>query len=94
MNHQKLVLLYGQGMSVFGSSNFTSPSDNSQQENNYFTTKTWMFQWFQSSSSSAQWNNSTGNIENDAVRAAAARQARVSAHRERRGRRADDGPDS
>jgi hypothetical protein len=62
LNHQKLVLLYGQGMSVFGSSNFTSPSDNSQQENNYFTTKGWMFQWFQQQFD-RQWNNSTGNIE-------------------------------
>jgi phosphatidylserine/phosphatidylglycerophosphate/cardiolipin synthase-like enzyme len=62
LNHQKLVLLYGQGMSVFGSSNFTGPSDNSQQENNYFTTKAWMFQWFQEQFD-RQWNNSTGNIE-------------------------------
>ncbi len=62
LNHQKLVLLYGQGMSVFGSSNFTSPSDNSQQEHNYFTTKSWMFQWFQEQYD-RQWNNSTGNIE-------------------------------
>ena len=62
LNHQKLVLLYGQGTSVFGSSNFTSPSDNSQQEHNYFTTKGWMFQWFQPQFD-RQWNNSTGNIE-------------------------------
>jgi phosphatidylserine/phosphatidylglycerophosphate/cardiolipin synthase-like enzyme len=61
-NHQKLVLLYGQGMSVFGSSNFTGPSDNSQQENNYFTKKSWMFQWFQEQYD-RRWNNSTGNIE-------------------------------
>jgi len=64
LNHQKLILLYGQGMSVFGSSNFTSPSDNSQQENNYFTTKAWMFQWFQAQYD-RQWNNSSpaGDIE-------------------------------
>jgi len=57
-NHQKLVLLYGQGMSVFGSSNFTAPSDNSQLENNYFTTKAWMFQWLQDQYE-RQWNNSS-----------------------------------
>jgi hypothetical protein len=62
LNHQKLVLLYGQATTVFGSSNFTSPSDNSQQENNYFTTKSWIFQWAQEQFD-RQWNNSTGNIE-------------------------------
>jgi len=62
LNHQKLVLLYGQGMSVFGSSNFTSPSDNSQQENNYFSKKSWMFLWFQDQFD-RQWNNSSGNAE-------------------------------
>jgi len=62
LNHQKLVLLYGQATSVFGSSNFTAPSDNSQQEHNYFTKKAWMFQWLQEQYD-RQWNNSTGNIE-------------------------------
>jgi len=62
LNHQKLVLLYGQAMTVFGSSNFTSPSDNSQQENNYFTTKSWIFQWAQAQFD-RQWDNSTGNVE-------------------------------
>src|SRR4029079_16655254 len=62
LNHQKLVLLYGQATTVFGSSNFTSPSDNSQQENNYFTKKAFIFQWAQAQFD-RQWNNSTGNIE-------------------------------
>ena len=61
-NHQKLVLLYGQAMSMFGSSNFTSPSDNSQLENNYFTTKAWMFESLRDQYE-RQWNNSSGNIE-------------------------------
>ena len=61
-NHEKLVLLYGQGTTVFGSSNFTSPSDNSQQEHNYFTKKTNIFQWF-SDQFDRKWNNSTGNAE-------------------------------
>ena len=46
LNHEKVVLLYGQGMTIFGSSNWTGPSSNSQQEHNYFTTKTWFFDWF------------------------------------------------
>ena len=55
-NHEKSVLLYGQGISVWGSSNWTAPSfgtlnstPNPQQEHNYFSTtkvKPWEFQWF------------------------------------------------
>jgi len=45
INHGKLVLLYGQRMSIFGSSNWTSPSANSQHEHNYFTTDSYVFQW-------------------------------------------------
>jgi len=39
IDHAKLVILYGQGMAIFGSSNWTSPSSDSQREHNYFTTK-------------------------------------------------------
>jgi phosphatidylserine/phosphatidylglycerophosphate/cardiolipin synthase-like enzyme len=46
INHQKTVLLHGQGLTIFGSSNWTSPSANSQAETNIFTTKAWFFQWF------------------------------------------------
>ena len=46
LNHEKAVMLYGQGMTIFGSSNWTGPSSNSQAEHNYFTTKTWFFNWF------------------------------------------------
>ncbi|HEU4837172.1 MAG TPA: phospholipase D-like domain-containing protein [Pyrinomonadaceae bacterium] len=46
LNHQKSVLLYGRGMTIFGSSNWTTPSSNSQLEHNYFTTKSSFFQWF------------------------------------------------
>src|SRR3569832_2308199 len=45
LNHQKSVLLYGQNMTIFGSSNWTGPSSNSQQEHNYYTTKGWFFTW-------------------------------------------------
>jgi hypothetical protein len=63
LNHEKLVLLYGQTMSIFGSSNWTSPSDNSQEEHNCFCTNSTMFQWFVDMFE-RKWNNSTGNIEN------------------------------
>ncbi|HEY2961895.1 MAG TPA: phospholipase D-like domain-containing protein [Pyrinomonadaceae bacterium] len=46
LNHQKSVLLYGRGLTIFGSSNWTGPSSNFQLEHNYFTTKLWFFQWF------------------------------------------------
>jgi phosphatidylserine/phosphatidylglycerophosphate/cardiolipin synthase-like enzyme/regulation of enolase protein 1 (concanavalin A-like superfamily) len=59
-NHEKVVLLYGQGLTVFGSSNWTSASDNSQQEHNYFTTKTWIFQWFEDQFD-RMWNNTNPN---------------------------------
>jgi len=55
--HEKLVLLYGQGMTVFGSSNWTSASANSQQEHNYFTKKTAIFQWFEDQFN-RMWTNS------------------------------------
>ena len=63
LNHEKLVLLYGQTMSIFGSSNWTSPSDQSQEEHNCFCTDGTMFQWFVNMFE-RKWNNSTGNIEN------------------------------
>jgi len=46
LEHQKSVLLRSQGMTIFGSSNWTSSSATSQEEHNYFTTQTWIFQWF------------------------------------------------
>jgi phosphatidylserine/phosphatidylglycerophosphate/cardiolipin synthase-like enzyme len=56
LNHQKSVILYGLGMTIFGSSNWTSPSSNSQQEHNLFTTKPWIFQWFVDQFE-RKWNN-------------------------------------
>jgi phosphatidylserine/phosphatidylglycerophosphate/cardiolipin synthase-like enzyme/regulation of enolase protein 1 (concanavalin A-like superfamily) len=55
-NHGKLVLLYGQGMTIFGSSNWSTPSANSQHEHNYFTTKTNIFSWFENYFN-RRWNN-------------------------------------
>src|SRR5437868_779420 len=66
LNHQKLVILGAQQMAVFGSSNWTTPSANQQQEHNYFTTKPWMFQWFVDQFE-RKWNNlaPNGAIETD-----------------------------
>jgi len=63
LNHQKSVILYGQGMTIFGSSNWTSPSDRSQEEHNYFTVKPTIFQWYVDQFE-RKWNNSAGVIEN------------------------------
>jgi phospholipase D-like protein len=63
--HSKIVLLYGQGLTIFGSSNWTSASANSQQEHNYFTTKSAVLTWFESQFN-RMWNNSTGNAETKA----------------------------
>ena len=60
LNHQKSVLLYGRGMTIFGSSNWTGPSSNSQLEHNYFTTKPWFFQWFVNQFE-RKWNSTTEN---------------------------------
>jgi len=61
LNHQKTVLLYGRGMTIFGSSNWTGPSSNSQEEHNYFTTKQWFFDWFVNQFE-RKWNSTTENI--------------------------------
>ena len=63
LNHQKLVMLYGQHMSIFGSSNWTSSSDVSQEEHNCFCTDLTMFDWF-TNMFDRKWNNSTGVTEN------------------------------
>ena len=44
--HQKSVVLHGADMAIFGSSNWTSSSSDTQREHNYFTSKTWFVDWF------------------------------------------------
>lgn len=46
LTHEKLTLLYGRGMAIFGSSNLTIPSSESQDEHNIFTQDATKFQWF------------------------------------------------
>ena len=62
LNHQKSVLLYGQRMTIFGSSNWTSPSDQSQEEHNYFTTDPNFFTWFVNQFA-RKWNGGAGVVE-------------------------------
>ena len=54
--HQKSVVLYGRDMAVFGSSNWTSSSSDTQREHNYFTPKTWFVDWFKTQFE-RKWNN-------------------------------------
>ena len=60
------MLLYGQNLSIFGSSNWTTASANSQQEHNYFTIKNAIFQWF-SAQFDRMWNNSNPAHANETV---------------------------
>jgi len=57
INHQKSIILRGERMVIFGSSNWTSPSDRSQQEHNYFTPQQWIYNWFLNQFG-RKWNNS------------------------------------
>jgi PLD-like domain len=43
--HQKSVVLYSRDMAVFGSSNWTAASSDTQREHNFFTTKAWFVDW-------------------------------------------------
>jgi phosphatidylserine/phosphatidylglycerophosphate/cardiolipin synthase-like enzyme len=64
LNHQKSVVLYSQGLSIFGSSNWTSSSTDSQEEHNLFTRTPWIFQWFVDQFE-RKWNNLTGVEETE-----------------------------
>jgi phosphatidylserine/phosphatidylglycerophosphate/cardiolipin synthase-like enzyme len=56
LNHQKSVILRGQGLTIFGSSNWTSSSADRQEEHNYFTKKPSIAAWFQQQFD-RKWNN-------------------------------------
>jgi regulation of enolase protein 1 (concanavalin A-like superfamily) len=56
LSHEKLTLLYGQGMTIFGSSNWTSASAESQAEHNIFTKDTTFFNWA-TAHFDRKWNN-------------------------------------
>jgi hypothetical protein len=56
--HQKSIILHGRGLTVFGSSNWTASSSDSQREHNYFTAKPFFLQWF-TDQFERKWNNET-----------------------------------
>jgi hypothetical protein len=60
VERQKLVLLYGQTLAIFGSSNWTTASATSQAEHNYFSTKSAMFLWFVNQFE-RMWNNTNAS---------------------------------
>ena len=62
INHEKLVLLRGTSFTIFGSSNWTSPSSDSQREHNMFTSQAWIYNWLEAQFE-RKWNNSTGHQE-------------------------------
>ena len=62
IDHAKGVILYSQGLSIFGSSNWTSPSSDTQREHNYFTVQPWIFQWM-TDTFNRKWTNGSGNTE-------------------------------
>jgi hypothetical protein len=65
IDHEKAVILSGTGKAIFGSSNWTSPSSDSQREHNYFTTRSWIVLWLQKQFN-RKWNNSAGFAETKA----------------------------
>jgi len=62
INHEKAVLLRGSGMTIFGSSNWTSPSSDTQREHNMFTTKQWIYNWVEAQFQ-RKWSNGAGYSE-------------------------------
>jgi hypothetical protein len=60
--HQKTTLLYAQGVTIFGSSNWAKEGNIGQYEHNYFTTKAWFFTWMKDVFE-RKWFNRTGNVE-------------------------------
>jgi hypothetical protein len=60
--HQKSVVLKAQNLAIFGSSNWTSPSSDSQEEHNYFARKASIVDWFRQQFE-RKWNNLTGIAE-------------------------------
>ena len=61
-HHQKTTLLRGQRMTIFGSSNWTSPSASSQLEHNIFTTDATFYNYFKAMFE-RKWANATGAAE-------------------------------
>jgi phosphatidylserine/phosphatidylglycerophosphate/cardiolipin synthase-like enzyme len=56
LTHEKLTLLRGQQMAIFGSSNWTSASASGQHEHNIFSTRPWFYAWMHDHFE-RKWNN-------------------------------------
>jgi phosphatidylserine/phosphatidylglycerophosphate/cardiolipin synthase-like enzyme len=56
LTHEKLTLLRGQRLAIFGSSNWTSASASGQHENNIFSTRPWFYAWMEDHFA-RKWNN-------------------------------------
>ena len=56
LTHEKLTVLRGQQLAIFGSSNWTSASATGQHENNIFTKRAWWYSWF-ADQFDRKWNN-------------------------------------
>jgi hypothetical protein len=56
LTHEKMTLLHGQGMAIFGSSNWTSASASGQHEHNIFSTRSWFYGWMHDQFE-RKWNN-------------------------------------
>lgn len=67
LNHQKSVVLYGQGTTIFGSSNWTTPSSDAQDEHNVFMRDVATLQWF-ARQFERKWHNAAGVLEYEAFR--------------------------
>jgi regulation of enolase protein 1 (concanavalin A-like superfamily) len=62
INHEKAIILHGTHTSIFGSSNWTSPSSDSQREHNMFTTQSWIYTWLLNQFN-RKWTNGSGHAE-------------------------------
>jgi hypothetical protein len=62
LTHQKSTILRARARVITGSSNWTTPSATSQEEHNYFTGRSSVYNWFVTQFE-RKWNNSTGYVE-------------------------------
>ena len=62
INHAKLVMLRSTSTSIFGSSNWTSPSSDSQREHNMFTSQPWIYNYLEALFE-RKWTNGHGQVE-------------------------------
>jgi phosphatidylserine/phosphatidylglycerophosphate/cardiolipin synthase-like enzyme/regulation of enolase protein 1 (concanavalin A-like superfamily) len=65
LSHEKLTILHGQAMAIFGSSNWTSASAAAQHEHNIFTTDASFVAWSQAHFD-RKWNNLASSPETKA----------------------------